>query len=140
MVRASELPFAERGPEADRELHLRFLKAGLQLFGVERNFEKPEPARSRLCSEAKGDLKTSLTEFENSLNPYERAELLRGRRELGECAALGFAPLICDGEGGYYDVLVGPERAKLQEDQKPEEILETEEPHEEKTEEQAEDK
>ena len=29
LVRASELPFAERGPEEVRELHVRFLKAGL---------------------------------------------------------------------------------------------------------------
>lgn len=116
LVRASELPFAERGSEEVRELHVRFLKAGLQLFGVERNFAKIAPARSRLCSEAKEDAKVSPEEFENSLSPYERAELVRGRREQAECASLGFVPLVCDGEGGYYDVLVGPERAKHQGD------------------------
>ena len=140
MTHASELPFAERGPETVRELHLRFLKAALQLFGVERNFEKIEPTRSRLCSEAKEDMKMGLEEFENSLSPYERAELLRGRRELAECKDLGFVSLMCDGEGGYYDVLVGLERAKLREEPKQEEALEVEEPHEEKAEEQAEEK
>lgn len=140
LVRASELPFAERGPEDARELHIRFLKAALQLFGVERNFERLQPARSRLCSEAKEDMKMGLAEFEGSLNPYEHAELVRGRRELAECKSLGFAQLICDGDGGYYDILVGPERAKQQEEQKQEEVLEKEEPHEEKAEEQPEEK
>ena len=78
-------------------------------------------------------------EFENSLSPYERAELVRGRREQAECASLGFVPLVCDGDGGYYDVLVGPERAKHQGDV-PEPVEAQEEKSGEKQEEKADEK